>query len=159
MRRARGFTLIELAVTFVILGVVAAVSMYGYQSFYRGSLDTDTEERLREVAASEAVLAHDWGRFSDHPADFPALADHLTVVNHGATQPEEVSVVVGDHGHVGLAALSKSGSCLFLRVAPLLEGGDATVVKPDAVGCHGGDALPVGETAKYLPARGPAVTH
>ena len=156
-RDRRGFTLVEMIVTLTVLAILVALSMFGAQSFLRTGHDSDARARLREVAQAQVSLANQWGMYSEYSGDFAGLAGSTKVTHLVSSGSDVVSANVGSAGSLGLALRSVSGKCLYMRVEPLVAGGDAldvTAQVPASAPCRGVEALPETESAT-TPAEGP----
>lgn len=144
----RGFTLVEIIITLAVLGVLAALGIFGATSFLKTGYDTDARSRLMQVAQLEQSLANTWGTYSQYPQDFTQVSDDTTVTEQTSQQAQQVSASVGSLGDVGLAVRSRSGRCLYLLLAPLTAGADTrdvTAAVPTSAPCHGREALADGE--------------
>jgi type IV pilus assembly protein PilE len=69
VRRAAGFTLVELLTTMVIVGVLASIAVPAYTSQTRKSRRTDARAALLDLAAREERLFSTTNAYSATPAD------------------------------------------------------------------------------------------
>ena len=136
--RRRAFTLVELIVVVVIVGLLVGIAAVGYTSVTGNSKDSATRTTLHQIAkiaASNAAAANPSEVvYSEDLADFTKAVSEVSVVALGAgaptqaaggmsvvatasTGPSVLSVGFGTtQADVGLALKSPTGKCVFAQV-------------------------------------------
>jgi prepilin-type N-terminal cleavage/methylation domain-containing protein len=77
-RGARGFTLIEMMITVVIIGILAALGMVGYRRYVAKARSSEAVAMLAEMSSKEQLY-------------FLEFAQYLPLVNSGAITPPAAS--------------------------------------------------------------------
>jgi type IV pilus assembly protein PilE len=85
MRRAAGFTLIELMITVAIIAILVAVAMPSYEGYLRKSRRADAQSFAQEVVARQQHFMLDRRAFADSITNAPAAG------GLGMTVPANVS--------------------------------------------------------------------
>ena len=150
--RARAFTLIEISVTLILVGVLMGLAVVGYQTLQNKASDTNASNNSDRVILAEQSLFSDWGTFSPYAADVSRVGSDVTVVENitPSEAPETVSISVSDKGTLGVAVMSKTGVCQRVAVrAPTAASSTdpSPVTRPDSAPCTGAESFPPGETA------------
>jgi type II secretory pathway pseudopilin PulG len=146
--RLRAFTLIELAVVLVIIFILAGVALATFTVITNRANNQDAMTLLQRATVVEQQQSNSWGVYSPYGKDLTATGQEVTYAENGSPSLKEtqVSVAVGSKGNLGLAVQSRTGTCFYVRVAPLITGGAVTdVTAPDSAPCSGTEALDDGE--------------
>jgi prepilin-type N-terminal cleavage/methylation domain-containing protein len=106
MKRQRGFTLVEIIVTAVIVAVLALAGV----QLYRGWVVQTSQDTVEELAQTAAASANAYFRKTgNHPPDaatlnlfLPDPTRYTVTVNSGATPPE-IEVTDTKYGVTGTA--------------------------------------------------------
>ena len=141
---SKGFTLVELTITVVILGFLSAASFAGYRAFVNPTNDFSGLSSLQSVARASILEARverqsklNDSRIVDQVNSLKSARDPKSpffAVNGSSTAFGEVSMDVSGTGlHAALATLSKSGKCLFVHFS--LAGNIISWVEKVYVGC------------------------
>lgn len=77
MRRAAGFTLMEIMVVVIIVGILAAIGLPTYQEAMRKSRRTDARESLMEAASREEQYMLDRSSYTADMTDLGYAADPM----------------------------------------------------------------------------------
>ena len=113
MKSRDGFTLIELMVAVVILGVLAAISIPNYISMQDRAKEASVKSLAHTVqlAAEEYCTRHD-GEYTDTAADLlPSLPNGVLQENaftHARTEPQ-FGAIAATAGQVGIVAFAANG--------------------------------------------------
>lgn len=168
--RLRGFTLLEVVVVLVVVGIVVAVGIPAYTSTNSGArdaavrdaltqiarnaqaqavqsrLDLPTAVQIADAAASQPTTPQGEGPASGY---WSSVQDTQAGEGDYANQTAEVSFRVAETT-AGLATLSETGHCVMVRIDGV-RSYDAWVVKQSlGATCAGGAAL-AGPDGTYNP--------
>lgn len=146
-RQRRGFTMLEVVATFVLLGILAALATSGLSRAIARSDDAAAAASLDRVLLSQRTFANAFGEYASLPTDLRDLGRDVVVLADPtpSTGSTEISIAVGEDGTLGVAVQSKTGTCIVRKVTPLSAGSEASVVPADGGGlCNGSRALPEG---------------
>lgn len=146
-RTTRGFTLIELAITFFVLGLLTTATFVSMTSVRDRAQEADAQMRLRGVAAAQNFLFEARGYFTADQAELTALENAYLYTVDDTPAPldsKQVSVsvvVLSSEQVVGMATYSPNGRCHTLRMA------EPSSAVPDAkVRFTTGDPMPCSGT-------------
>jgi len=113
----RGFSLVELVVTVVLIGVLGAIAVSYFQGASRDTLDSLGTRTLESAAAMQVLYRDSRGVFASTTAALDALtSDEVSMSLGPSSGPEVVSVYSASPDVLGLAVLAAPDRCLTLRV-------------------------------------------
>lgn len=169
-RSDRGFTLLEVVVVLVLVGLVAAIGIPAFTAINAGSKDAAVRDALTQItrnaqaqavqsrlelptaamvedaAASQPVTARGAGQSGAH---WSVVQDTVDGTGDAADATTEVSYRVAETT-IGLATLSSTGHCVMVRMDGV-GSYEAWVVKRTlGATCAGGPALQ-GPDGTYTP--------
>jgi len=67
-KRSRGFTLIELAITLMIIGILASLAVYAYSKMVNKARFTQAKTALKHLQKTETIYFTDFDRYTDNVA-------------------------------------------------------------------------------------------
>lgn len=147
-RDRKGFTLLEIVVTLVLLGIISGIGVTGTRAFLGRTSDSQAVATLDRVVLAQQSFANSFGGYASLPDDLTRLVRDTSLVSSPqvSDDPEVVSLAVGENGTLGLAVRSNSGMC-YLRSITALNVGAQTVDAEagEDQACNGAEALPNGE--------------
>jgi prepilin-type N-terminal cleavage/methylation domain-containing protein len=122
LRGEEGFTLIELMMVVLILGVIMVMGLTTFRGFRERALDTAAKETAASALETGRILFTDHATYSDvTPAELMAAEPSMQFVDEATNSsgPKNTSTWVPDRattGHIFVAAVySESGRCFFVR--------------------------------------------
>jgi len=94
---SKGFTLIELMIVIVIIGLLSAIAIPSYRDFVVRSNRADAKVALTEMANLQEKFYSEFGTYGDDPDDlnYPvAIGDHYNVSIRNATATTYMLVAI-----------------------------------------------------------------
>ena len=150
LRRARGFTLVEMVVVVVILGIISGLALFDGAGIVRRGTDRVVTHNLQIVAVEAENFYASHHSFptcaAGSCATMTAVEPSFTYVDGSSsagvsTAPGQLSIyaTTGTTPTFTAAAWSASNTCFLITVAPLSSStADVRTSTSDAVACFGG---------------------
>lgn len=117
MRNERGFTLIELMVVTLVIGVLVAIGLPTFLGARTRAWDAAAHSDIRNAFAAEKAYYSDNVTYTTNPATMTAIEAAITYV--AGDTPLVTNIVYLDldplPNAIYVSALSKSGTCFYLR--------------------------------------------
>ncbi len=115
-RSSRGFTLIELMITVVIMAVLATVAVYGVTRYIAQSKTSEATRMLGDIKSAQEEYKNDHGSYLD-------VTGNLATFYPTNSDPGQIKVAWGEAGAIGTKfqalSVSPAGPVLFqYAVAP-----------------------------------------
>jgi len=107
--KSRGFTLIELMIAIVIVGILTAIAVPNFTGYMREARRTDAIVMLLEVAGEQEKF------YSENNA----YADKMGVLGYGAVT---ANTVASPDGHYNVTVSAQTAGTFTLTAAPVANG-------------------------------------
>ena len=108
-RSQKGFTLVELMIVVIIIGILTAIGVVLYMGYVRDSKAASAQATIGTIANAEKVYHQVKNTFVD-VADFTVVPNDLNIDVRDATQYWTLSVSGSDAGKFTVTATGKDGT-------------------------------------------------
>jgi type IV pilus assembly protein PilA len=117
VRDERGFTLIELMVVVMIIGVLVAIALPTFLGTRTRAYDAAAHSDIRNAFAAEKAYYSDTVTYTTDPATMTAIEAAITYLDGDTPLVTDVVYLHLDPipNTIYVSALSKSGTCFYLR--------------------------------------------
>ncbi len=118
-RDERGFTLVELMVVVLVIGVLMAIAIPTFMGARSRAQDASAKSSLRNAMTAAGVIYTDNNSYDDADAEAMAKAEtSLDFVESPKKSDDPKVVSVSADGTWGAAAESTSGNCFYVVISP-----------------------------------------
>ena len=128
-RLQKGFTIIELLVVIVIIGVIATIIIVGYSSVASSANDTSIKDDLTKVSDAFKLFKLDNGSFPDTEAELATTGVKVSSQSYATTTKANLYICVNaDSSEFAAIAMSKSTKRFVVKSESGLSDYTGTVV-------------------------------
>ena len=106
-----GFTIVELLIVIVIIGILAAITVVAYNGIQNRASDSAIQSDLSAMAKKIALFHVDNGRYPNATGELNALGIKATFSAYGTSPAYNLPYcIASDSSYYAISALSKSGT-------------------------------------------------
>lgn len=156
-RSQKGFTIVELLIVIVVIGILAAITIVAYSGIQNRANDTAVQSDLGNLAKKFELYKVDYGSYPVTASDLPLLNAKVSKGSY-LIGPDTIYNVIpcvkSSSTEYGVAAISKSGKRFYITsnsgVKEFIGASSWTAADGFSVSCGDilpGSALPTGSGA------------